>query len=61
MPEQQLVEIAKAVGARARIVLMDEPTASLSDREVTRLFAVVTALREQGVGVLYISHRSRRC
>jgi len=57
MPEQQLVEIAGAVGARARIVLMDEPTASLSDREVARLFAVVAALREQGVGVLYISHR----
>ncbi len=57
MPEQQLVEIAGAVGARARIVLMDEPTASLTDREVARLFAVVAALREQGVGVLYISHR----
>jgi rhamnose transport system ATP-binding protein len=57
MPEQQLVEIAGAVGARARIVLMDEPTASLTSREVTRLFAVVAALRAQGVGVLYISHR----
>jgi len=57
MPEQQLVEIAKAVGARARIVMMDEPTASLSEREVTRLFAVVSALRERGVAVLYISHR----
>ena len=42
---------------RARIVLMDEPTASLTDREVTRLFAVIAALREHGVGVLYISHR----
>ena len=57
MPEQQLVEIARAVGARARIVLMDEPTSSLTDREVVRLFAVVAALREHGVGVLYISHR----
>jgi rhamnose transport system ATP-binding protein len=57
MPEQQLVEIAKAVGAQARIVLMDEPTASLADREVERLFAVVTALRQAGVGLLYISHR----
>ena len=57
MPEQQLVEIAKAVGAQARIVLMDEPTASLADREVERLFEVVSALREAGVGVLYISHR----
>ena len=57
MPEQQLVEIAKAVGAQARIVLMDEPTASLTGREVERLFAIVSALREAGVGVLYISHR----
>ena len=57
MPEQQLVEIAGAVGARARIVLMDEPTAALSNREVARLFAVVAALREHGVAVLYISHR----
>jgi rhamnose transport system ATP-binding protein len=57
MPEQQLVEIAKAVGAEARIVLMDEPTASLTDREVERLFTIVSALRKTGVGVLYISHR----
>jgi rhamnose transport system ATP-binding protein len=57
MPEQQVVEIAGAVGASARIVLMDEPTASLTDREVERLFAVVGTLRAQGVGVLYISHR----
>ncbi|HMF27449.1 MAG TPA: ATP-binding cassette domain-containing protein, partial [Candidatus Cybelea sp.] len=41
MPEQQVVEIAKAVGADARIVIMDEPTASLSEREVERLFAVI--------------------
>jgi rhamnose transport system ATP-binding protein len=57
MPEQQLLEIAKAVGAEARIVLMDEPTASLTDREVQRLFAVITTLRESGVGIIYISHR----
>jgi rhamnose transport system ATP-binding protein len=57
MPEQQIVEIAKATGAEARIVIMDEPTASLTDREVERLFGVITRLREQGVGVIYISHR----
>ena len=57
MPEQQLVEIAKAMGAEARIVLMDEPTAALTDREVQRLFAVIASLRQRGVGVLYISHR----
>lgn len=57
MPEQQLVEIAKAIGAEARIVIMDEPTASLTEREVESLFAVVARLREQGSGVIYISHR----
>ena len=57
MPEQQVVEIAKAVGADARIVIMDEPTASLSEREVERLFAVIARLREHGVGIIYISHR----
>jgi len=57
MPEQQVVEIAKAIGAKARIVIMDEPTASLSEREVTRLFAVIARLRDEGVGIIYISHR----
>ena len=57
MPEQQLVEIAKALGAQARIVIMDEPTASLTEREVDRLFQVVHRLRESGVGIVYISHR----
>jgi len=57
MPEQQLVEIACAVGAGARIVIMDEPTASLSQPEQARLFAIVRDLRRGGVGVIYISHR----
>ena len=57
MPEQQVVEIAKAVGANARILLMDEPTASLSRREVERLFAIIAALRKDGAGIIYISHR----
>ena len=57
MPEQQIVEIAKAIGADARIVIMDEPTASLTEREVERLFAVIARLRSDGVGVIYISHR----
>ena len=57
MPEQQVVEIAKALGADARIVIMDEPTASLSEREVERLFGVIARLREHGVGIIYISHR----
>jgi rhamnose transport system ATP-binding protein len=57
MPEQQLVEIAKAIGAEARIVIMDEPTASLTEREVASLFQVIARLRSEGVGVIYISHR----
>ena len=57
MPEQQLVEIACALGSGARIVIMDEPTASLTQKEQHLLFAVVRDLRAQGVGVVYISHR----
>ncbi len=57
MPEQQLVEIARSLGAGARILIMDEPTASLTQKEVHLLYSVVRDLREQGVGVIYISHR----
>lgn len=57
MPEQQLVEIACALGSGARIVIMDEPTASLTNKEQHLLFKVVRGLRESGVGVIYISHR----
>jgi rhamnose transport system ATP-binding protein len=57
MPEQQLVEIARALGASARILIMDEPTASLSDKEVDRLFRVIADLKASGVGIIYISHR----
>ena len=57
MPEQQLVEIACALGAGARIVIMDEPTASLTQKEQHLLFAVVRDLRAHSVGVIYISHR----
>lgn len=57
MPEQQLVEIACALGAGARIVIMDEPTASLTQKETHRLFAIVRELRQRGVGIIYISHQ----
>ena len=57
MAEQQLVEIAGALGADARILLMDEPTAALTDREADRLFALLRELRARGVGIVYISHR----
>lgn len=57
MPEQQLVEIARALGAEAKILIMDEPTASLTEQEVVNLFRVIRELREAGVGIIYISHR----
>ncbi len=57
MPQQQLVEIAAAVGSDARVLILDEPTASLSDREVVNLFRVIRELRASGVGMIYISHR----
>lgn len=57
MPGQQLVEIAKAIGANARILILDEPTASLTNREVDRLFEVLRSMRARGVGIVYVSHR----
>jgi rhamnose transport system ATP-binding protein len=57
MPEQQLVEIAKALGANVRVLILDEPTASLTERETDRLFEIVRRLRDGGAGVVYISHR----
>ena len=57
MPQQQLVEIAAALGADAKILILDEPTASLSEREVANLFRVIRELRGHGVGMIYISHR----
>lgn len=57
MPEQQLVEIAKALGANVRVLILDEPTASLTELETERLFTIVARLRSQGAGIIYISHR----
>ena len=57
MPEQQMVEIAKSLGGRAKVLIMDEPTASLPEHEVANLFRVVRDLKSQGVGIIYISHR----
>ena len=57
MGERQLVAIAKALAADARILIMDEPTAALSAVEADHLFTVVRELRGRGVGVVYISHR----
>jgi ribose transport system ATP-binding protein len=55
--EQQLVEIARAVHANARILVMDEPTTPLSSRETDRLFELVRQLRSEGIAIIYISHR----
>jgi rhamnose transport system ATP-binding protein len=55
--DQQIVEISKALSFEARVLIMDEPTAALSGVEVERLFGVVQTLRDQGAGVLFISHR----
>lgn len=55
--KQQLVEIAKALSTDAKVIIMDEPTSSLSLRESERLFEVILDLREKGVSVIYISHR----
>jgi len=57
MPEQQMVEIARSLGGRAKVLIMDEPTASLPEHEVENLFRVVRDLKAQGVGIIYISHR----
>jgi ribose transport system ATP-binding protein len=54
---QQLVEIAKALSLNARVLIMDEPTASLTDREIGKLFEIMTDLKSRGVGIVYVSHR----
>lgn len=55
--QRQLIEIVKALSRRAKLLIMDEPTSSLSEAEVERLFDVVARLRGMGVGIIYISHR----
>ncbi|MBA3416541.1 MAG: sugar ABC transporter ATP-binding protein, partial [Chloroflexia bacterium] len=57
LAEQQTVEIAKAISLDVRVLIMDEPTASLSAHEVRRLFRIVATLRQQGVAILFITHR----
>ncbi|GHV75208.1 ribose import ATP-binding protein RbsA [Spirochaetia bacterium] len=55
--QQQIVEIAKALSTNARIIIMDEPTAALSNRESEDLYHITEGLKQQGVGVIFISHR----
>jgi rhamnose transport system ATP-binding protein len=57
MADQQLIEIAKSLSVDARLLILDEPTASLSAHEVDRLFTIVRRLRDRGVAILFVSHR----
>jgi ribose transport system ATP-binding protein len=55
--EQQLVELAKALSVDARVIVLDEPTATLTQREISALFALLKRLKSRGIGIIYISHR----
>ena len=55
--EKQIVEIAKAVHTRAKIIVMDEPTSALNERDVRTLFAIIGRLKDDGISVVYITHR----
>ena len=55
--KQQMVEIAKALSIDARILIMDEPTSSLTAKEIDDLFRIIRKLRDEGRGIVYISHR----
>src|SRR5690606_41575946 len=55
--QQQMVEIAKAISVNAKVLIMDEPTAALTETEIESLFDVTRMLKAQGTGIVYISHR----
>ncbi|MGG0738237.1 sugar ABC transporter ATP-binding protein [Niallia taxi] len=55
--EQQMIEIAKALMTEAKVIIMDEPTAALTEREISKLFDVISSLKKEGVSIVYISHR----
>ncbi|MBN6188085.1 sugar ABC transporter ATP-binding protein [Aneurinibacillus sp. BA2021] len=55
--QQQMIEIARALSLNAEVLIMDEPTAALTEREIEALFKVMRELRAQGVGIVYVSHR----
>src|SRR5690348_2647004 len=57
LAERQLVEIARALSEHPRILVMDEPTTALSAREAERLFGIIRQLKEEGIAIIYISHR----
>ncbi|GFR36376.1 galactose/methyl galactoside ABC transporter ATP-binding protein MglA [Thermobrachium celere] len=55
--QMQMIEIAKAVSYNSKIIVMDEPTSSLTEKEVAHLFKIIKALKQKGVGIIYISHK----
>lgn len=55
--ERQMVEIAKAVSYNSKVIVLDEPTSSLNEREVEHLFKIINKLRDRGCGIIYISHK----
>ncbi|GED02688.1 sugar ABC transporter ATP-binding protein [Bacillus atrophaeus] len=55
--QQQMIEIAKALMIKAEVIIMDEPTAALTEREINKLFEVIASLKKDGVSIVYISHR----
>ncbi|AZO96641.1 sugar ABC transporter ATP-binding protein [Halocella sp. SP3-1] len=55
--QQQMVEIAKAIGVKAKLVIMDEPSATLTEYELDKLFSIIEELKNQGISIIYISHR----
>lgn len=55
--ERQMIEIAKAVSYKSKVIVMDEPTSSLTEKEVDHLFRIIKRLKESGVGIIYISHK----
>ena len=55
--QMQMIEIAKAFSYNAKIVIMDEPTSSLSEKEVEHLFKIIQKLKDRGCGIIYISHK----
>ena len=57
--QMQLVEIAKAIKSNVRLLVFDEPTATLTDREITKLFSIIAELKSAGIGIVYISHRMK--
>jgi inositol transport system ATP-binding protein len=56
--EMQMVEIAKAISNQSEIIIMDEPTSALSNREIAILFSIIEELKQQGIAIIYISHKS---